>query len=117
VSAACWGCHGDLIADRPGPERLPQFLFFTGIAASLLAALSVQLLEEVPPAYAYCGVLLLPLAIRVIGRGAAVQARVATCDAVAGTEARAADEDAEHGVFDKATRTKAARSTPEHNGG
>jgi hypothetical protein len=64
VSAACWGCHGDLIADRPGPERLPQFLFFTSIAASLLAALFVQLLAMVPQPFAYSAAVLLPLAMR-----------------------------------------------------
>ena len=67
-SAGCWGCHGDLLADRPGSERLPQFLFFTGIAASLLAAFAVQLCAAFPLWAAYAFVVLLALAARFLPR-------------------------------------------------
>jgi hypothetical protein len=48
VAIAGWGCHGDLVASRPGSERLPQFLFFAGIPASLLAAFTVKFCGNLP---------------------------------------------------------------------
>ena len=68
MSAVGWGCHGDLLAARPASESLPQFLFFTGIAASLLAAFAVQLCGAVPPWPAYLAVVLLALAARFLPR-------------------------------------------------
>ena len=69
VSAASWGCHGVLLASRPGANRLPQFLFFTGMAASVLAALTVHWCEPAPPWVAILAVFFLGVAVRFLPHG------------------------------------------------
>jgi hypothetical protein len=64
VAVTGWGCYGDMVRDRPGPERLAEFLFFTGLAPSIVFVFVPMLIPLLSPRIAYPGIVLLALFAR-----------------------------------------------------
>jgi hypothetical protein len=64
VAVTSWGCYGDMVGDRPGPERLAEFLFFTGLAPSIVFVFVPVIIPLLTPRVAYPGIVLLALLAR-----------------------------------------------------
>jgi hypothetical protein len=64
IAITSWGCFGEMVADRPGPERLPEFLFFTGLAPSVVFSCVPTVIELLTPQVAYPGIVLLAFLAR-----------------------------------------------------
>jgi hypothetical protein len=59
IAVTSWGCYGEMLADRPGPDRLAEFLFFTGLAPSVVFSFVPMGVELLTPRVAYPGLVLL----------------------------------------------------------
>jgi hypothetical protein len=74
VAVTSWGCYGAMVQDRPGPERFAEFLFFTGLAPSVVFSFVPAIVELVTPRVAYPGIVVLAFVARFLP-GKTVRAR------------------------------------------
>jgi hypothetical protein len=97
-----WGCFGAMVRDRPGPERLPEFLFFTGLAPSAVFGFVPFIMPLISQQLLYPAFVLLAFLARFLpGADASTQSRNiddidgfdddAEMPAVTGTSIRALD--------------------------
>jgi hypothetical protein len=69
-----WGCFGAMVRDRPGPERLPEFLFFTGLAPSAVFGFVPFIMPLISQQVAYTAFVLLAFLARFLpGADASIQ--------------------------------------------
>jgi hypothetical protein len=64
VAVTSWGCYGETVADCPGPDRFAEFLFFTGLAPSVVFAFVPVVIQLVTPQVAYPGIVLIAFLAR-----------------------------------------------------